>query len=78
MSTGNCVAVGFYTTNTASITQAFIDTESHGMWAAHAFAPRLPANAGAASDANLSAVTCLKVARWSGSAPEFWTRRQAE
>ena len=56
-SAGNCVAVGDYQYGRSGSLQAFIALESRGRWA-RAFTPRLPANAGSPSSAQLEAVTC--------------------
>jgi hypothetical protein len=57
VSAGNCVAVGDYETGRANSLQAFIATESHGVWG-RAFAPRLPSNSSAPASAQLGAVAC--------------------
>jgi hypothetical protein len=57
ISAGNCVAVGDYEYGTSNSLQAFIATESHGVWE-HAFAPRLPSNSSAPASAQLGAVAC--------------------
>jgi hypothetical protein len=56
-SPGNCVAVGDYEYGRSSNLQAFIATESGGVWA-RAVAPRLPANAASPASAQLEAVAC--------------------
>jgi hypothetical protein len=57
MSAGNCVAVGDYEYGRVNSLQAFIATESHGVWR-RAFAPRLPGNSSAPASAQLGAVAC--------------------
>ena len=57
VSPGNCVAVGDYETGGVNSLQAFIATESHGVWG-RAFAPRLPGNSSAPASAQLGAVAC--------------------
>jgi hypothetical protein len=57
-SAGNCVAVGDYQHGRSNKLQAFIATESRGVWA-RAFTPRLPATASAPASAQLEAVACL-------------------
>jgi hypothetical protein len=54
---GNCVAVGDYEYGGANSLQAFIATESHGVWG-RAFVPRLPSNSSAPASAQLGAVAC--------------------
>jgi hypothetical protein len=57
ISAGNCVAVGDYEYGRSNSLQAFIATESHGVWG-RAFAPRLPGNSSAPASAQLGAVAC--------------------
>ena len=57
ISAGDCVAVGDYEYGKANSSQAFIATESHGVWG-RAFAPRLPGNSSAPASAQLGAVAC--------------------
>jgi hypothetical protein len=57
VSAGNCVAVGDYEYGKANSLQAFIATETHGVWG-RAFAPRLPSNFSAPASAQLGAVAC--------------------
>jgi hypothetical protein len=57
-SAGNCVAVGDYEYGRSNSLQAFLATESRGVWA-RAFTPRLPVNAAAPVSAQLEAVACL-------------------
>jgi len=57
ISAGDCVAVGDYEYGKANSQQAFIATESHGVWG-RAFAPRLPSNSSVPASAQLGAVTC--------------------
>ena len=57
VSPGNCVAVGDYETGGLNSLQAFIATESHGVWG-RAFAPRLPGDSSAPASAQLGAVAC--------------------
>jgi hypothetical protein len=52
------VAVGDYQHGRSNNLQAFIASESRGVWA-RAFTPRLPANASAPASAQLEAVACL-------------------
>jgi hypothetical protein len=59
VSAGNCVAVGDYQYGTSNGLQAFIATESHGVWGA-AVAPRLPSNSASPASAQLGAVTCIR------------------
>src|SRR5215469_13692208 len=57
ISAGDCVAVGDYEYGKANSQQAFIATESHGVWG-RAFAPRLPGNSSVPGSAQLGAVAC--------------------
>jgi hypothetical protein len=57
VSAGNCVAVGDYEYGRTNSLQAFIATESHGVWG-RAFTPRLPSNSSAPASAQLGAVAC--------------------
>src|SRR5215469_1956197 len=54
---GNCVAVGDYQYGRSNSLEAFIATESHGVWQ-HAFAPRLPSNSSSPASAQLGSVAC--------------------
>jgi hypothetical protein len=57
ISAGNCVAVGDYEYGGSNSLQAFIATESHGVWG-RASAPRLPDTSSTPASAQLAAVTC--------------------
>jgi ferredoxin len=54
---GRCVAVGNYDYGRSNDLQAFVATESRGVWT-RAFAPRLPANSAVPASAQLEAVAC--------------------
>ena len=58
-SAGNCVAVGDYEYGGSRNLQAFIATESRGVWA-RAFTPRLPPGAASPVSAQLEAVSCAR------------------
>ena len=57
LSRGNCVAVGAYEYGRSNSFQAFIATETDGVWG-RAFAPRLPGNSLNPASAQLDAVSC--------------------